>query len=431
MLILLVVRFTQAIIEGRVLTHDQKSERKGLQFWNLDYLRTGATEAPFLTLIFFFTVFLGVSYLFGLALAFHDKARPPSNPALYMHNLNPLQSSPTPIPTPGTPSTVVFRFTEGFASVPMPRAIEPNYSTITDRNERVTSKREWLQRSQSNDATLNSMIDEIAEKTKTHARLRVVVVGYSDIARLSGQIYQSNYELAEARAQNVKQLIEEKLSEKPNDLNWRNIEWTCLSLSNELPGSEKRVEVKLEPSSEDSSSLLLKGQRPNSLNLLDYVYFANYTITTTGYGDIVPTTPYAKFICSFANIVEVFFLVVFFNVLLSVRRVENHQEQPHLSDKEFIERITEGIKQNGIDNVLIEQNVKKVLEEKAAQNDTLIEQSVKKLFKKSDAENRRRLRKVETTIENKVNREDIEETVKQSLKNMSMAQILWGKIKGR
>jgi hypothetical protein len=59
------------------------------------------------------------------------------------------------------------------------------------------------------------------------------------------------------------------------------------------------------------------------LSLMDYVYFTIYTITTTGYGDIVPTTTYAKFLCSFANILEVFFLVVFFNALLSaVKRSE-------------------------------------------------------------------------------------------------------------
>jgi hypothetical protein len=55
------------------------------------------------------------------------------------------------------------------------------------------------------------------------------------------------------------------------------------------------------------------------LSLLDYMYFTIYTVTTTGYGDIVPITTYAKFLCSIANILEVFFLVVFFNALLSVR----------------------------------------------------------------------------------------------------------------
>lgn len=55
------------------------------------------------------------------------------------------------------------------------------------------------------------------------------------------------------------------------------------------------------------------------LSLMDYMYFTTYTVTTTGYGDITPTTTYTKFLCSFANIIEVFFLVVFFNALLSVK----------------------------------------------------------------------------------------------------------------
>jgi hypothetical protein len=61
-----------------------------------------------------------------------------------------------------------------------------------------------------------------------------------------------------------------------------------------------------------------------SLTLMDYTYFTIYTITTTGYGDIVPTTTYAKFLCSSANILEVFFLVVFFNALLSVKSNEKY-----------------------------------------------------------------------------------------------------------
>ena len=55
------------------------------------------------------------------------------------------------------------------------------------------------------------------------------------------------------------------------------------------------------------------GARP----LMDYFYFMIYTITTTGYGDLIPVSPRAKFIVSLGNIVEVFFIVVFFNVLMN------------------------------------------------------------------------------------------------------------------
>jgi voltage-gated potassium channel Kch len=58
---------------------------------------------------------------------------------------------------------------------------------------------------------------------------------------------------------------------------------------------------------------------PRALGLMDYMYFSVYTITTTGYGDIVPTTAYAKFVTSLANFCEVLFLVVFFNALISLK----------------------------------------------------------------------------------------------------------------
>lgn len=50
------------------------------------------------------------------------------------------------------------------------------------------------------------------------------------------------------------------------------------------------------------------------LDLLDYLYFMIYTITTTGYGDFQPTSAMVKFICSVANLLEVLFLVLIFNV---------------------------------------------------------------------------------------------------------------------
>jgi hypothetical protein len=85
------------------------------------------------------------------------------------------------------------------------------------------------------------------------------------------------------------------------------------------------VEVSLEPVEADpqAAPLTLKdfadSQDYSPLSLMDYMYFTICTITTTGYGDIIPTTPYAKYLCSLANILEVFFIVVFFNALLSVR----------------------------------------------------------------------------------------------------------------
>jgi len=60
-----------------------------------------------------------------------------------------------------------------------------------------------------------------------------------------------------------------------------------------------------------------------NLNLMDYIL---YSITKTGYADIKPTTMYAKFLSTLINIIEIFFIVVFFNALLSVKRVNEEDE---------------------------------------------------------------------------------------------------------
>ena len=58
----------------------------------------------------------------------------------------------------------------------------------------------------------------------------------------------------------------------------------------------------------------------DQLTLMDYLYFTVYTITTTGYGDIIPLSSRAKVIASIANFFELFFIVVFFNSLLNGAR---------------------------------------------------------------------------------------------------------------
>jgi hypothetical protein len=67
-----------------------------------------------------------------------------------------------------------------------------------------------------------------------------------------------------------------------------------------------------------SQMTLMKTPAAN-IRLIEYMYFSIYTITTTGYGDIIPRTSYAKFVTAVSNFCEVFFLVVFFNALLSAK----------------------------------------------------------------------------------------------------------------
>jgi hypothetical protein len=53
---------------------------------------------------------------------------------------------------------------------------------------------------------------------------------------------------------------------------------------------------------------------------MDYLYFMTYTTTTTGYGDLRPASPFAKFVVSIANLVEVCFVVIFFNLVIGALR---------------------------------------------------------------------------------------------------------------
>ena len=108
------------------------------------------------------------------------------------------------------------------------------------------------------------------------------------------------------------------------------IEWITIPLSDDLSflspqqngagtdnENRRSVEVAVFPASMAGppQSPGLDESRPFSL--LDYVYFSIYTISTTGYGDIMPVSPFCKLVSSIANIFEVVFIVIFFNVLTS------------------------------------------------------------------------------------------------------------------
>jgi hypothetical protein len=318
-LLLMVMWMARAII-GEV--QHQTSNR--FEFLNRFYLKHGAAEAPFLTLIFFLTIFLGVSYLFGFAFAFHDKTQfykdgnkiNVEEPALVMRN--PIMPTGSPKETVATPSPT---------SSPVPIAII-KFDVGTSKPNSEAG------------AEVSKAVTAIEQRSKDDKPVRVLLIGGADLRQIRSLAYQSNYELAEARALNVKNDILEELSASKRANILRNLEWTCLAEPNEgrisklSPSSkpqadsdtdegkdDRTVKVLVVESYEMPTGLLVRNLRANylkPLSLMDYVYFANYTITTTGYGDIVPNTVYAKFICSFANISEVLFLVVFFNALLSV-----------------------------------------------------------------------------------------------------------------
>jgi hypothetical protein len=322
---------------GRLRRHFSRLIRYIMGF--LNNLRIGASQEPFLALLLFFTVFLGVSYLFGFTFAFHDISIPKPGHALYMKTLYMPDNKSQEAESAATPTKFQF---DSLQAIP---DIEKNPPQL--QRERSEIKR-VAERKNNNYNSLEAVVTNI-KTTKPDDALRVIITGHADDSPPSGSPYISNYELSEARAENVKHRIIKRLASEDGN-RWRNIEWLCLASSNEMASrglhetvddpqerkashrkpsasqltqEDKRfVEVSIDRPWDQSTAVEmnhLRFERSKDLTLLDYIYFANYTITTTGYGDIVPLTPYSKFICSLANICEVFFLVVFFNSLLSLK----------------------------------------------------------------------------------------------------------------
>src|SRR5205085_3403144 len=168
-LLFLVMWMTRAIIG------EHKTRTFRVDFLNPTHLKRGATEAPFLTLIFFITVFLGVSYLFGFSFAFHDKARlftsnGSSNheePALVMGNVmgaGPAElARPSPAPSPtSSPTPIAILTFDGGTSIP---------------------------NSESHDQ-MSKSVKEIEEKSNNDKAVRILPIGRADLRQIKRLAYQ-------------------------------------------------------------------------------------------------------------------------------------------------------------------------------------------------------------------------------------------------
>jgi hypothetical protein len=198
-----------------------------------------------------------------------------------------------------------------------------------------------------------------ADATKG-ARQRILIFGHSNTAkfdaekttrRRSGERppYLSNAELASARAQQVYLAInllatqvEQARKERVCDL----IRWEVGSGSSEggmlNPESDaglaahldRQVSVEVQRESTQSTDgniefswAIERDKSSRTLDLLDYTYFMFYTITTTGYGDLMPITPTMKFIVTLANLFEVMYLPIIFAVIIWSRQRTQEETQ--------------------------------------------------------------------------------------------------------
>lgn len=111
------------------------------------------------------------------------------------------------------------------------------------------------------------------------------------------------------------QHIQENIQQEPQSGKSKKILECRSVLARLIPkiGSEIKIEkesTKLDPVSEKENNL-------PKFTLLDSIYFTTYTITTTGYGDIIPNSSYAKFITIILNIFELTFIVLVVNLFVT------------------------------------------------------------------------------------------------------------------
>lgn len=331
----------------------------------LENLKSGAERRPFWTLLHSMSVFLTVAYLFGFAFAFHDLTVAPPKPVpeqgktaagsptpgaspspkqlppLYMANLpNFDHEQPPPneqeageLPCVdfyfAQPSADLERFDEGDNTDP--QKILEGGLMFTDQ--------EKAERKKKNQEAMHRAVERIINLTADGQQAHVQLLGHASktpVRRGPSNPYDNNYVLSQARVLGVLSELKSEVSAK-NGGQWVNVEWDPVALSSaEFPQArsymdkvcramiddEKVVHVSI--SAVRGHPFYYEGARYKSddykrLSLLDDLYFAMYTVTTTGYGDIVPTTNYAKFLTCLANICEVFFIVGLFNSLMALK----------------------------------------------------------------------------------------------------------------
>ena len=290
----------------------------------LERLSERIGTSPSGELLLFLAFFVSIGYLFGFAFAFHDRSLTTQGqlPGLRANAALASEFAPPPPETAEDDARRppdekwFFYFPSGSAS------LFTRQLTLGDRPRYQSESEELLAH---NTETLENLTKRLLELGRRN-RLRVTLIGRSSLDRPLGTQYNSSYELAEARAKIVQTALIRQVSEANLNTEWLLVPLSVTTVREYTRGyagalrPDRSVEVSVTAERDEN----LRAPRIDSgraqyqlLPLLPHMYFAIYTITTTGYGDIQPATPFAMFACTLANLYEIFFLVIFFNVLLS------------------------------------------------------------------------------------------------------------------
>lgn len=171
----------------------------------------------------------------------------------------------------------------------------------------------------------------------------VEVRGHANDTRIRSDpraAYSSNYEISKQRADQVTLVLNTLFRDVRNGMNEPAVRWLAYGVANEdsqldpdpadwlnaAPLQPKlSVEVHIQPVADSFQERYLRAAQNelaaarvaprDDLELIDYIYFTTYTITTTGYGDIIPVGNYTKLIVTLANLIELLFVVVLVNVV--------------------------------------------------------------------------------------------------------------------
>lgn len=297
---------------------------------DFDHLITSrlVREKPFLNTIYFFGSFLCVCNFLTLSIALFDNYS--NGKALFAekHSDNSTQNE-------------IVKLAEGQGKIFFDESSALTKTKYTSTKDIEEIKKRGLTDSTNlyeyNYRSIVNTLDSIYQfnKIQLSAKIRVKLVGHSNDTRIgqSKSRYNSNYELSQARVQQVHLLLidslahREKSPDKKNSKVFYNLEWLLVPLSNEnkfidpqpLDDTQKRcVDITFQRLDQYPINYSENEEmNRKKMTLLDYMYFMIYTITTTGYGDIKPVDGYIKFVVSLANIYEVFFTVIFFSAVLS------------------------------------------------------------------------------------------------------------------
>jgi hypothetical protein len=316
----------------------------------------------FLCLLFFLTVFLYVTFFLGFSMAFHDHGS--WGPGLVADIVDPepnhqevagegasaaktadLEEASPGSKAAGAPDIWQLCFDEYSADL--------KYNILFKDANPETSRPE-LQQEIRNTRVLKEIVAKTDDQRGLYRRVRLTVIGRANdnpmpcSSKEAIPSYRSDFELSMARAYQAQyalsRYMETELGARYGELN---LEWLLIPVGTEevfdLGSSPLTV---TEASSQDeeerdrklcadvmltwipghlSEAEMKSFKQPHEFELFDYLYFMVYTITTTGYGDIKPVSTEAKFFASIANLYELFFLVIFVNVLLSFGRPEGTQ----------------------------------------------------------------------------------------------------------